>query len=72
MSPPIQKELANTYAEYWLVHPTDRVLTIYRLHEGRYGMPDIRELSDETPIGPLPDAMVRWAPIVSRLLPQPI
>lgn len=55
--------------EYWLAHPTDRVLTIYR-HDGTaYGRPEIRELVGETPVGVLPGVTVRWEPIVARLLP---
>lgn len=56
--------------EYWLVHPVDRVLTIYRLDQGRYGVPDIRELTGETPIGVLNGITVVWADILARLPPQ--
>jgi Uma2 family endonuclease len=56
--------------EYWLVHPADRVLTIYRLVGGSYGIPDIRELDGETSVGVLDGVTVRWAPIIERLLPQ--
>ncbi|MFN7571130.1 MAG: Uma2 family endonuclease [Betaproteobacteria bacterium] len=28
-------------AEYWLVHPTDRVVHVYRAVDGRYGRPDV-------------------------------
>lgn len=55
--------------EYWLVHPVDRVLTIYRLENGRYGIPDIRELTGATPIGPLPGIEIVWADILARLPP---
>jgi Uma2 family endonuclease len=30
--------------EYWLVHPVDRVVTIYRLDEASYGRPAVSEL----------------------------
>jgi Uma2 family endonuclease len=54
--------------EYWLAHPADRVLTIYR-HDGTaYGRPQIVELAGETPIDALPGVMVRWEPVVARLL----
>lgn len=57
--------------EYWLAHPTDRVLSIYR-HDGTgYGRPVISELAGETPLGVLRDIVVRWAPVVAKLLPQP-
>ena len=55
--------------EYWLVHPTDRVLTVYRLGADGYGKPDIQELTGETAVGVLPVVIIRWDPIVSRLLP---
>ncbi len=57
-------------AEYWLVHPVDRVLTIYRLENGRYGLPDIRELTGTTPVGPLPGVAIVWEAILARLPPQ--
>ena len=34
--------------EYWLVHPTDRVLTIYRFQGSAYGRPLIQPLTGET------------------------
>lgn len=54
--------------EYWLAHPSDRVLTIYR-HDGTaYGRPQIVELAGETAIEALPGVTIRWEPIVARLL----
>lgn len=46
--------------EYWLVHPTDRILTIYRLQNGAYGKPDIFELRGKTAVGILPDVSIDW------------
>lgn len=46
--------------EYWLLHPTDRVLTIYRLRDGAYGEPEIQALSGETQVAVLDDLVVRW------------
>lgn len=55
--------------EYWLAHPTDRVLTIYR-HDGQgYGRPDIFSLSGEIPVGVLPGVSISWDSIVAQLLP---
>ncbi len=34
--------------EYWLVHPVDRMVTIYHLDSDRYGKPNIDELDGET------------------------
>lgn len=57
--------------EYWLAHPTDKVLTIYR-HDGMaFGRPQIVDLSGETAVGVLQGVVVRWEPVVSRFLLQP-
>ncbi len=47
--------------EYWLLHPTDRILTIYRLEAGRYGRPEIREMKGTAPIGVLPGVTIDFA-----------
>ncbi len=44
--------------EVWLLHPTDRVLTIYRLENGRYGRPQILEMRGSVTIGVLPEVKV--------------
>lgn len=47
--------------EFWLVHPVDRLLTIYRLGaNGRYGAPDIRELSGSAEIAAVPGIEIDW------------
>jgi len=56
-------------AEYWLAHPTDRVLTIYRLDGGSYGRPEICELRGLTAVKTLAGVSIDWEPIVARLLP---
>ena len=56
--------------EYWLVHQTDRIITIYRLENGEFGKPDVGELSGETPVGVLPGIGICWDGLVSRL-PRP-
>ncbi len=38
-------------SEYWLVHPVDRMVTIYRLQDGEFGKPDVQELAGETVVG---------------------
>ncbi|MFI3137661.1 MAG: Uma2 family endonuclease [Methylococcaceae bacterium] len=53
--------------EYWLIHPTDRVLTVYRLDNGEYGKPDIYELAGETAITALPGCVIQWDELVARL-----
>ncbi len=56
--------------EYWLVHPRDKVLTVYRLIDGAYGRPHIQELAGETPISVLEGVAIQWDELASRL-PQP-
>jgi len=56
--------------EYWMVHPTDRVLTIYRLERGAYGKPDTQILEGETPVGVLPGVVIAWDELAARL-PKP-
>lgn len=53
--------------EYWLVHPTDRVLTVYRLAGEEYRKPDVQELVGETPVGVLPGVVIAWDALVARL-----
>jgi Uma2 family endonuclease len=53
--------------EYWLVHPTDRVLTIYRLENGEYGKPDIFALQGSTPVSVLPGISIDWEALVPYL-----
>lgn len=53
--------------EYWMVHPLDRVLTIYRLERGRYGKPDVLELGGETRVAVLEGVVIRWDPLLERL-----
>ncbi len=53
--------------EYWLVHPVDRVLTVYRLLDGEYGKPEILELRGETAVSVLPGLAIQWDELVERL-----
>jgi Uma2 family endonuclease len=47
-------------AEVWLIHPTDRTLTLYRLQEGRYERPTILELKGQTPLTSVPGVNIDW------------
>jgi Uma2 family endonuclease len=53
--------------EYWLVHPTDRLLTIYRLNGTEYGKPELSELTGVSQVGVLPDIIIHWDELRSRL-----
>lgn len=55
--------------EFWLVHPTDRMVTIYRLVDGQYGKPDVQELEGETHVAALAGVVVAWDALVERLPP---
>ncbi|MEE4296483.1 MAG: Uma2 family endonuclease [Wenzhouxiangella sp.] len=54
-------------SEVWLVHPTDRTLSRYRLLDGRYERPDIQALEGETEVAVLPQITVDWDLLVSQL-----
>ncbi len=55
--------------EYWLVHPIDRMVTVYRLVEGEYGKPDGFDLTGATPVSVLPGVTVAWDALMARLPP---
>lgn len=46
--------------EYWLVHPVDHVVTVYRLHDGSFGAPDIYELKETLAVAILPEVVIDW------------
>lgn len=48
-------------SECWLVHPTDRVVTVYRLVDGAYGRPAIHELTGTLAVRVLPEIVIAWA-----------
>ena len=50
--------------EFWLIHPVDMVVTVYRLADGAYGRPDIYEVKDTLPSGILPEVAIDWARVV--------
>ncbi|WP_295409621.1 Uma2 family endonuclease [uncultured Thiocystis sp.] len=55
--------------EYWLVHPIDRLLTIYRLVDGQFGKPEVGDLVGATPVGILPGVVIVWDELSARLPP---
>jgi Uma2 family endonuclease len=57
----------HSVREYWLVHPIDRVLSIYRLDLGRYGIPEIQELIGETRSAAVPAVVIDWERAVRKL-----
>ncbi|MDT8439748.1 MAG: Uma2 family endonuclease [Wenzhouxiangellaceae bacterium] len=53
--------------EVWLVHPVDRMLTRYRLADGRYGRPEIQELEGITVVATVADIEIDWSLLDARL-----
>ena len=47
--------------EYWLVHPIDRIVTIYVLENGSYGKPAMQELIGTSTSVILPAVTIDWA-----------
>jgi hypothetical protein len=43
------------------VHPTNQILTIYRLEQGEYGKSDIRTTTGSTPVGAIDGLQIDWA-----------
>lgn len=46
--------------EVWLVHPTERTVTIYRLEGSCYGLPVTLELKGRTAIGAIAGVSIDW------------
>jgi Uma2 family endonuclease len=55
--------------EYWLVHPTDRMVTIYRHNGIEYAKPDYQALEGQTEITVLPGVVIAWDELVALLPP---
>jgi Uma2 family endonuclease len=55
--------------ELWLIHPTDLTLAIYRLQDGRYGHPTLRQLSGEIQLTAVPEISIDWDQLLSHLRP---
>ena len=53
--------------EVWLIHPTDRILTIYRLIAACYGRATILELKGRTSLSSVPDVSIDWDRLLATL-----
>ncbi len=53
--------------EVWLVHPIDRVLSVYRLRDGRYQRPDVTELAGMTEVASVPGLHIDWQRVLALL-----
>lgn len=48
--------------EYWLVHPVDRIVTVYRLGpDGKFGANEVVEAKGKLKVAALPDIEIDWA-----------
>ncbi len=68
----IMKRRAYEHAgvrEYWLVHPVDRIVTIYLLENAKFTVPDVQEMLGQTPITVLPGVRIDWDLVVALLGP---
>ncbi len=57
--------------EYWLVHPVDRIVTIYTLVDGHYAGPEIIAMADQRACTIIPEIIINWQPILDKLPPDP-
>jgi Uma2 family endonuclease len=53
--------------EVWLVHPIDRILTIYRLEAGRYECSTRLELKGQTPLTAVPGVTIDWDEVLAEI-----
>ena len=53
--------------EVWLIHPSDRTLTIHRLEGARYGQPIVVQLKGRTAIRAIPGVSIDWDSLPATL-----
>jgi Uma2 family endonuclease len=53
--------------EYWLAHPTDRVVIIYRLANGVYDRPLVYEMHDRLRCAACPRVEIDWGRVLEGL-----
>jgi len=53
--------------EYWLVHPADKVVTIYLLENGAYGKPALQEMVGSTTTTALPGITIVWGRVLREV-----
>ncbi len=54
--------------EYWIVHPTDRIVTVYRLGAAGYGRPRVLELTGRLE-ATTPPVSVDWEAVMRHVTP---
>ncbi|MDN5872662.1 MAG: Uma2 family endonuclease [Nitrococcus sp.] len=55
--------------EYWIVHPVDRIVTVYELEQGSYGKPRIQELRKTLASVAIEVVTIDWERVARRLEP---
>lgn len=53
--------------EYWLAHPTDRIVTVYRLEGAIYGRPEVYEMQDRLGSAACPQVEIDWPRVLKGL-----
>jgi Uma2 family endonuclease len=53
--------------EYWLAHPGDRIVTVYRLDGGVYGRPLVMEMEGRLASTACPQVEIDWGRVVKGL-----
>ena len=54
-------------SEVWLINPSDRTVTIYRLEEGHYGRPTVLQLNGKTQLVAVPAVSINWDSIITKI-----
>jgi Uma2 family endonuclease len=54
-------------AEVWLIHPTDRTLSLYRLAGERYGPPTLLQWRGKTKMTAVPEVSIDWEQVLDGL-----
>jgi Uma2 family endonuclease len=54
--------------EVWLIDPTDRTVSIWRLDAGRYGPPSILELKGRTELTAVDGVTIDWDRVVAKMV----
>jgi len=53
--------------EYWLVHPTDRVVVIYRREDSGFGKSEVAEMAGNSAARAIPGVSIDWGRVTRRL-----
>lgn len=54
-------------SEYWLAHPTDRIVSVYLLVDGAYARPRIHEMQERLASASFPQVSINWTRVLKGL-----